>query len=53
MKKYMNPMLQIVSIKKTDIVTASEEALDVYLNTDHSGDVFSAGRRFDEWNEGY
>ena len=53
MKKYVNPMLQIVCIKKNDIVTASEK-LDVYLNTEHTGSVYAPGQRgMDDWDAGY
>ena len=53
MKKYNSPMLQVVSIKKSDIVTASE-SMTVFGDSD-SGTITigAAGRRFDQWNEGY
>ena len=49
MKKYENPMLQIVSIKK-DIVTASIAIGDSYKTGDA---VLDGGRRFDDWDAGY
>ena len=52
-KKYNSPMLQVVSIKKNDILTTS--TLTMY-NTEYDsnkGSILSAGRRFDEWYEGY
>ena len=54
MKKYENPMLQIVSIKKNDIVTASDGTVNVYLNTGHTGSVYAPGQRgLDDWDAGY
>ena len=52
MKKYDNPMLQVVSIKKCDIIT---ESVGI-SSTNYNGEtILSAGRRnvFDEWYEGY
>ncbi len=56
MKKYENPMLQVVSINSNDIVTASDP--NILLGGTFSGatdgTAFStAGRRFDEWDEGF
>lgn len=54
MKTYNSPMLQVVSIKKNDIVTSSEGALNVHLTTDHSGTIYAPGQRgLDDWYEGY
>ena len=52
MKKYANPMLQVVSIKN-DIVTASgEETIAIGLSG--SADAAeTAGRRMDDWDAGY
>ncbi len=52
MKKYENPMLQIVSIKN-DIVTASgEETIGIGANYS-GGAVLDGGRRMDDWDAGY
>lgn len=52
-KKYVIPMLQIVSVKENDIVTASE-SVSVYLNTNHEGTVYAPGQRgLDDWDAGY
>ena len=53
-KKYNSPMLQVVSIKKSDIVTASE-TLSIGNNYNGSSSIEAAGRRnvFEEWYEGY
>jgi len=54
MKKYENPMLQVVSIKKSDIVTASPN--DILLGGSYGGSlpICAPGQRgFDEWYEGY
>ena len=50
MKKYENPMLQVVSIKRNNVISTSGEGgtLGVNLNTDHSGDVYAPGRNFEE-----
>jgi hypothetical protein len=53
MKKYENPMLQIVSIKQRDIVTASPTALemgpDLNIGTIEAG----AADRFRDFDAGY
>ena len=53
-KKYENPMLQIVSISKNDIVTASNDALNVN-NEVYSGTPLAPGQRgiFDPYEAGY
>lgn len=52
-KKYNSPMLQVVSIKNNDIVTASNDALNVN-NEVYSGTVFAPGQRgLDDWDAGY
>ena len=48
MKTYVNPMLQIVSIKKNDIVTASET---LYIGNAYSGGAIQAGDRFRDWED--
>ena len=51
MKKYVNPMLQVVSIKNNDIVTSSHgyggstEAV--------SGNLAPGQRGMDDWDAGY
>ena len=52
MKKYENPMLQVISIKH-DIVTESTMGIyDGTINT--SSEILAPGRRgFDEWYEGF
>ena len=50
-KEYKTPMLHIVSINKSDIVTASPGLTTTEFQ---EGDaILAPGRRFDEWNEGY
>ncbi len=50
MKKYENPMLQIVSIKQNDIVTASP----ILSSTEYSGGTILAPDRVrDDWDAGY
>ena len=44
MKKYENPMLQVVSINKNDIIATS----DPKLGGDYKGgDILAPGQRFD------
>ena len=50
-KKYNSPMLQVVSIKKNDIITGSPVLTNNVWTT--SDEILSAGRRFDDWYEGY
>ena len=50
MKIYNSPMLQVVSIKNNDILTQSVSLLGSSQNNDAALD---AGRRFDEWEEGF
>ena len=54
-KNYENPMLQVVSIKKSDIVTTSPEV--EITSTDFNPNTFTIsapGRRdVDSWYEGY
>ena len=51
-KKYNSPMLQIVSIKKSDIVTASlPQDSSETLGTN---EILAPGQRgFDDWDAGY
>ncbi len=44
MKKYENPMLQVVSIKKNDIVTASPLGFDPNSSVTTEGGVGAASR---------
>lgn len=56
MKKYVNPMLQVVSINKQDIiVTSGGVETGSTLGNVFSGDdvSYSSGRRFDSWEEGF
>ena len=53
MKKYENPMLQVVSIKRNDIVTASESMTMFGDYNSSTMTIGAAGRRIDEWYEGY
>ena len=50
-KKYNSPMLQVVSISKNDIVTASNPK----LGGDYSGQsILAPGQRgLDDWDAGY
>lgn len=55
-KKYYSPMLNVVSIRKSDIIVTSlgangQEAGD--KGGDDTGLGFAPGRRFDSWYEGY
>ena len=55
MKKYENPMLQVVSINKKDIIATSE--VSVYIGETNTADR-SAGRRgifdpYDPYDAGY
>lgn len=50
MKKYENPMLSFVSIKN-DIVT--ESTIIGIGESGSANDAETAGRRFDDWYEGF
>ena len=50
MKKYNNPMLQVVSINKSDVIATSLNVTNEYNST---WSTLDAGRRFDEWEEGF
>ncbi len=54
-KKYNSPMLHIVSINSNDIVCSSPITMDFSNEsvTSSMDDVGVAGRRFDDWNEGF
>ena len=55
-KTYENPLLQVVSIKKNDIVCSSPVTMDFNAAAISGNEVGAAGRRynvFDEWYEGY
>ena len=47
-KTYVNAMLQVVSIKKNDIVTASET---VGFGSAYSGGAVEAADRFRDWDD--
>ena len=52
MKKYENPMLQIVSINKNDII-ATSSTLGI-SSENYSGAVYAPGQRgLDDWDAGY
>ena len=55
MKKYVNPMLQVVSIKKNDIITGSVETMGISSDAFSGGSsaVLDGGRRMDDWDAGY
>ena len=54
-KKYENPMLQVVSINKSDIIVTSpvvEVSTNAYDPT--KGGIYAPGQRgLDDWYEGY
>ena len=52
MKKYENPMLQVVSIKKSDIVTASPTTLSIG-GEGSANDAEAPGMRVFDWDAGY
>lgn len=52
MKKYVNPMLQVVSIANNDIITDSQ-TINFGSNYNGSSTIEVAGRRFDDWDAGY
>ena len=49
MKTYVNPMLQVVSIKKSDIIATSTETLGI--GNAYSGGTIQAGDRFRDWED--
>jgi hypothetical protein len=55
MKKYENPMLQVVSINKSDIIVTSpvvEVSTNAYDPT--KGGIYAPGQRgLDDWDAGY
>ena len=54
-KKYNSPMLNVVSINKKDIIATSDPVVG-FGNPDVTKDgsqACTAGRRFDDWYEGY
>ena len=55
MKKYENPMLQVVSIKKNDIIaTSGEETATVGDNVTRESGILAPGQRgINSWYEGY
>lgn len=53
MKKYNNPMLQVVSINHNDIITGSE-TIDFGSDYNGSDAILAPGRRgVDDWDAGY
>ena len=54
MKKYENPMLQVVSISKNDIIATSTGTLSVGGGTKATSEADAPGMRsFDDWDAGY
>ena len=53
MKKYENPMLQVVSIKKNDIITGSDPKLINEGYDSNQGPILGADRFRDDWDAGY
>ena len=54
MKKYENPMLQVVSIKKSDIIATSTESVGMGSGTKATNLADAPGMRgFDDWDAGY
>ena len=51
MKKYMNPMLQIVSIKRTDIITGSDPMAVKGNYGDGTGITLGAADRFRDFED--
>ena len=48
MKKFENPMLQVVSISKKDIIATSEK---VGFGSSYSGGAIEAADRFRDWED--
>ena len=53
MKKYENPMFQVVSIKKNDIITGSDPKLINEGYDSNQGPILGADRFRDDWDAGY
>ena len=53
MKKYENPMLQVVSIKKNDIITDSAPLDSGSQDNDKALAPGQRGLDFNSWYEGY
>ena len=54
MKKYENPMLQVISIKSNDILTNSPVQMSVQGNYDSNVTIAAPGMRgLDDYYEGY
>lgn len=53
MKTYNSPMLNVVSIKRNDIVTASDD-INANIKSGTTGSYFAPGQRgLDDWDAGY
>ena len=50
MKKYENPMLQVISIKKNDILT---ESIMMFGSQDNTSALAPGQRGLDDWDAGY
>ena len=53
MKTYNSPMLQVVSINKKDIIVTSPVLTNSVFNPGEGDPILSAGRRYEDWYEGY
>ena len=51
MKKYENPMLQVVSINRNDIIATSD--VNFYINETNEANRAPGMRFFDDWDAGY
>ena len=52
MKKYENPMLQVVSINKNDIIATSEPTIPVGVSGS-ANNAEAPGMRIFDWDAGY
>ena len=54
MKTYNSPMLQVVSIKRSDIIATSDQTMTIYRNGTLSGGQLAPGQRdLDDYYEEY
>ena len=53
MKSYVNPMLQIVSINKKDIIATSDRSYKYVFDGDNSKILAPGQRGLDDWDAGY
>ena len=52
-KKYNSPMLQVVSIRKKDIIATSDLSIGLSSGSQNNDAALGVGRRWDDWNEGF